>query len=168
MAWDFAAGTARYHLEDYAVPDWLSFANSVAGGASFPGVATFDLKWGPARRRYKIDSPAQGWQGDVVETDGSIAWHATTPALDFSFASASSARQFQAFAREQNGVFRGKPSAFFGQGQSPSAASAGRPGGLPNTGASDLKLGLGLAAGAAMAAAFLRRRERLMAEARSG
>ena len=171
---------ASYKLTDYPVPDWGTFANSLARGPSMPGVVSFDLRWGPVIRRYHMDDKDQGWQGDFIETDGSISWHGTTPSLGFSFVSSGSKRQYQAFGKERNGVFYGKPTAFFAGSQSSNTASSqasnsGTPSTrlqLPNTGGTPGgPIVPGMAAGSlalAAAAAFLRRRERFIAEAASG
>jgi LPXTG-motif cell wall-anchored protein len=163
---------ASYKLTDYPVPDWGTFANSLARGPSMPGVVSFDLRWGPVIRRYHMDNKAQGWQGDFIETDGSISWHGTTPSVGFSFVSSASKRQYQAFGKERNGVFYGKPSAFFPNSPASNTGTPSTLSPLPNTGGSPGSLIVpGMATGSlalAAAAAFLRRRERFMAEAASG
>ncbi len=88
--------------------------------------------------------------------------------MSFSFKSSESTRQYQAFGAERNGIFYGKPSAFFAAASTPSSSTQAAQQTLPNTAGRPDYLNIGLAAGGltiAAAAAFLRRRERLMLEA---
>lgn len=104
---DPVAGTASYRLDDLRLKDYLFLANGVAGGPSFPGIASFDVRWsGVTRRASKVDT-ANRFAIDGAETGCTITWTAKRTDSGFSFVSdpASSKPGYAAVYRERNGVF---------------------------------------------------------------
>jgi hypothetical protein len=160
---DVAAGTARFAMSDYAIPDRYNFPNALVMGPSEPAHVTFDMRWFGPGQRFSLDNPDQAFAGDFVDTKVSIDWSSANDSGMFSFQSdptEPSQSLFGVLGTERNGFYYVNPpqtaTAPPAARPSPQPAPAVQGGRLPATGGT----GWPLWATAAGAGAVLLRRLR--------
>jgi len=114
-------GTARWRMEDLAIPDYTDAANAFADGPKLPGRVSFEVEWmkkpDSARHRYRHPADlveADSYRVDYWDTAATLEWRGETPDLGFSFSSYAigaypdgfeHGQHFAVVGQERNGVF---------------------------------------------------------------
>ena len=101
------SGTARMHLTDFAVPDFGDFFNSVLGGQSVPGRATFDIRWLGDGERTTVSDADNQFEERLVQGHAVIEWTASN-ANGYRYTTGPTDTQvtlYAAVGHERNGTF---------------------------------------------------------------
>jgi len=101
------AGTARYALTDWAVPDYHTVLNSLFGGPSDPGVASFDIRFAGGGEK-AVQTDGETFSFDCVVSSATVEWSGTNQTSGWHFASdarATSSSLYAAVGHLKNGVF---------------------------------------------------------------
>lgn len=118
---DPATGTARFRMEDLALPDYTNIANALANGPTLPGKVSFDVRWAPnaesERWLYHHEAEpteADSYAVDYWNTGATLEWRAETEGTGFRFESytigdypegRAPGQLFAVAGRERNGVY---------------------------------------------------------------
>ena len=102
------AGTGRYALTDFAVPDYHTGFNSIFGGSPpDPGIASFDIRWcGDGESDVQTDGSLFSF--DAVVSSATVEWEGlnqTSGAHFVSDARSTSHSLYAAIGHLKNGVF---------------------------------------------------------------
>ena len=101
------AGTGRYALSEFAVPDYHDGFNSISGGPGDPGIASFDIRWaGDGRSTLQTDGSLFSF--DAVVSSATVEWEGlnqTTGAHFVSDPHSTSHSLYAAVGHLKNGVF---------------------------------------------------------------
>ena len=120
------AGTARWRMDDLAIPDYIDLAGALvdpdgAEAKRLPGKVSFDVRWTPKPEaaRYQYEHPADdsepdSYRVDYRDTAATLEWSGETPDLGFSFTSyevghypdgLGHGQHFAVVGHERSGVF---------------------------------------------------------------
>jgi hypothetical protein len=100
------AGEAAIDVNNLAVQDFFSLPNFFSGGASAPAVVSFHLIWSGVINRVKTRDVVNGFAGEFIENNATIAWSAQTDHFQFvSDPANTSTSSFAEVGHERNGVF---------------------------------------------------------------
>jgi len=70
---DATSGTARYRMQDVAVPDFRNFFNAISPvPSSLPGHVSFDVRWSGGGETQEIRDPVFGFEGTYTGGDATI------------------------------------------------------------------------------------------------
>ena len=108
---NLAAGTARFHMTDMAIPDFHDFANSI--GSAKPPIptsqasATFDVRWQARTPAIPLSDPVAGYAGDFRDSQATISWSVEQPSQHFRFVTDNAATKTVGgvMGRERNGTY---------------------------------------------------------------
>jgi hypothetical protein len=109
---DLDDATARFHMEHLAIPDFFDFLNAV--GASSPpvppahGAVSFDVRWQGTKPLAHLRDAVNGFVGDFMHSQATIAWSAEEPSRHFRFVSDGAEKSTTisgVIGRERNGAF---------------------------------------------------------------
>jgi hypothetical protein len=101
------AGTGRYALSDFSVPDYHDGFNSITGGPHDPGVASFDIRWA-GHGRSTVQTDGSTFSFDAVVSSTTVEWSGTNLATGAHFVSdprSTSQSLYAALGHLKNGVF---------------------------------------------------------------
>jgi hypothetical protein len=101
------AGTGRYALTDFAVPDYHNGFNSILGGQHDPGVASFDIRW-DGNGESSVQTDGSSFSFDAVVSSATVEWEGTNSATGAHFVSDprnTSHSAYAALGHLKNGVF---------------------------------------------------------------
>ena len=101
------AGTGRYALSDFAVPDYHNGFNSITGGPHDPGVASFDVRWA-GKGRSTLQTDGSSFSFDAVVSSATVEWEGLNQASGAHFVSdpgSTSHSLYAALGHLKNGVF---------------------------------------------------------------
>ncbi len=103
---DLKHGTAKLRAQQFDIPDFHEFCNTLAGGPSDPATVSFKLEWGGTASPYSASDATFVFTG--LKTEAMIEWSAKAPGFEFrSDPAHTSTALFAAIGKERNGVFRG-------------------------------------------------------------
>src|SRR5438094_9116545 len=101
------AGTGRYALSDFAVPDYHDGLNSILRGPHDPGIASFDIRWeGSGRSTMQTDGSLFSF--DAVVSSATVEWEGLNKKSGAHFVSdprSTSHSVYAAVGHLKNGVF---------------------------------------------------------------
>jgi hypothetical protein len=101
------AGTGRYALTDFAVPDYHDGFNSVTGGPHDPGVASFDIRWA-GNGQSTLQTDGSLFSFDAVVSSATVEWEGLNKITGAHFISdprSTSHSLYAAIGHLKNGVF---------------------------------------------------------------
>lgn len=108
---NFDAGTARFRMVNMAIPDFHDFANSIGSAASpiptAQASATFDVRWQATKRLIPLRDAGNGFAGDFMDSQATMAWSVEQPSQHFRFATdgAGTNTVGGVIGRERNGSY---------------------------------------------------------------
>ena len=99
-------GTARFHMENVAIPDFGDFFSAVTGGPSTPGRASFDIHWDGGGQRGTFEDDQNGFIASLVQGPAWIAWHASNDnGYSYTASTVDQTTVSAAVGHERNGIF---------------------------------------------------------------
>ena len=101
------AGTGRYALSDFAVPDYHDGFNSIVGGSPDPGIASFDIRWA-GNGRSTLQTDGSSFSFDAVVSSATVEWEGLNETTGTHFVTgprSSSHSLYAAVGHLKNGVF---------------------------------------------------------------
>lgn len=107
MQVQFGAGTATYHVDNLSMYDYFNIPNALFHFAP-PASATvsFEVTWSGVTGRTQIGDPSLPFTADIVYTEATMSWTATTGGTTFQSDAASTSQSvFAELGHERNGVF---------------------------------------------------------------
>ncbi len=108
---DLGAGTARFRMANMAIPDFHDFPNSIGAATrpmpATPASATFDVRWQASKRVIPLRDSVNGYAGEFMESEATIAWSVEQPAQRFRFATDGAGTETVGgvIGRERNGAY---------------------------------------------------------------
>jgi hypothetical protein len=111
---DLENGTARFHANNMAIPDYHDFPNSIGVRtppiATIPSFVSFDMRWKakPDAKLTRLTDTTNHFRGRFLDSNATITWSAKQPSTGFTFKSApanTSKTISGVIGHERNGKF---------------------------------------------------------------
>jgi len=101
------SGNARFHLENYAVPDFTEFFNAISPSPKDvkPAIATFDVRWEGGGDRVTVRDENYSFVADYMASEATISFSVTTAGVTYTSVAAGQETAHSAVGRERNGVY---------------------------------------------------------------
>jgi hypothetical protein len=110
IQYDANAGTARFRLTNYAVPDYGNFFNAISPHPDpppKPGRVSFDVRWHGGGEPEEIRNAKFGFRGRFVDGPSSIDFTAKNEGSSIVYRSVSAGQRplYAGAGSERNGIF---------------------------------------------------------------
>jgi hypothetical protein len=105
-----ASGRARFHLENYAIPDYRDILNALGVSPTpappVPSHVTFDVRWEGGGERLNVRDETFGFAGEFVGSDATISFSATNDGgATYTSVAAGQTTVNSAVGHERNGLY---------------------------------------------------------------